>query len=149
MKKPTSKAKRTSNREHFQTLRPYMKKIVTGRPGRHRLYSLCVRASISKCFEFNLAVPHLSKLEISFFALAALRGICEDLIVLRFIGGLPPKDREAIVTALMSHEVATRTKLQDAFFSAIRPQQPVLRLRDVDSQIAKTEASARDVWNRH
>jgi Family of unknown function (DUF5677) len=149
MGKSPSKTARSTNRQLFSGLKPYMTGVARGRCGRHGLYSLCIRASISKCFEFNLAVTHLSKLKISFFALASLRGICEDLIVLRFIGRMPTDDRQAVLAALMSHEIATRTKLQDAFFSAIRPQQPVLRLQDADAQIARAEAAARDVWKRN
>ena len=49
--------------------------------------------------------------------------------------------------SLSGHELAARTKLQDAFFRSFRPQQPVLRLKDVDTLIASSEAAARAVWN--
>jgi hypothetical protein len=79
----------------------------------------------------------------------SLRGICEDLIVLRYISKMPFKDREQLVVALAGWELDTRIKLQDAFFTTIRPQQPVLRLKDVDTTIASHEAAARAIWNRH
>jgi Family of unknown function (DUF5677) len=75
--------------------------------------------------------------------------MCEDLIVLRFIGKMPPKDRQHLLIALSGQELASKVKLQDNFFTTIRPQQPVLRLKDVDNAIALSEAAARAVWNRH
>lgn len=62
---------------------------------------------------------------------------------------MPSVDREALIAALMGHEMATGIKLQDNFFAAIRPQQPVIRLNDADGRIASNEAAARVVWNRH
>lgn len=149
MKKRAAKTKRASDAAvHFATLRPYMAKVAKGNLRRHNLYSLCVKASASKCFEFNQTAPRIAKLKLAFFAMSSLRGMCEDLIVLRYIARMPSKDRKELMGALMWHEIATRTKLQDVFFQAIRPQQPVLRLKDADATIAASESAARAVWNR-
>jgi hypothetical protein len=153
MRKP---AKRRSKRKskpdhlaHFAALTAYMAKVAKGSIHRHSMYSLCVKASACKCFEFNLAVQPIAKSKNSFFVISSLRGICEDLIVLRYISKLPPRDREQLVVALSSEELATRFKLQDIFFTTIRPQQPVLRIEAVDTLIASSEAKARVIWNRH
>jgi hypothetical protein len=144
------KAKSThSDLKHFNALRPYIAKAAKGRLGRHHLFSLCVKASLSKCFEFNMAARANSKYGDLFFAVSSLRGICEDLIVLRFIKGLPSSDRSRLISALSNHETCSRISLQDKFFSAVRPQQPVLRIKDADQQIALAETAARAIWNRH
>src|ERR1700722_2399358 len=128
-KKPAKKATAAQEQlKHLKALSKYMSNVAKGYIGRNRMYSLCVKGSVCKCFEFNLAVPNFAKSKSAFFAISSLRGICEDLIVLRFIGKLPPKDREALIVALSSQELATRSKHQDVFFTTIRPQQPVLRL---------------------
>ena len=126
-----------------------MAAVAKGTMHRHKLFSLCVKASACKCFEFNLAVPGIARGKRAFFAMSSLRGICEDLIVLRYISRIPSKDREELVIALSQHELGTRLKLQDMFFTAIRPQQPVLRHKDVDSVIASSGVAARSIWNRH
>jgi hypothetical protein len=145
----SKKNKRTDSLAHFRALEAYVAKIAKGALGRHRMYTICVKASASKCFEFNLAVPKFAEAKTAFYAMAALRGICEDLIVLRFIGKLPAKDRERLIIALSRGELANRTKLQNSFFDAFRPQQPVLRMKDADSAIGRSEAAARAIWNRH
>jgi hypothetical protein len=147
-----AKKKKKANRslpQHFRALGTYMNKVARGSLARHTIYSLCVKASVSKCYEFNLTISHTARHQGTFFAMSALRGICEDLIVLRFIGKIPPKDRAELLSALSGIELGTRIKQQGIFFSLFRPQQPVLRLKDVDAGIGAAEAAARAVWNRH
>jgi hypothetical protein len=136
-------------RQSFRALTPYMARIAKGSLKRNTWYSLCVKASLAKCYEFNVAIPRLSAAEGAFFAMSALRGICEDLIVLRFIGRLPSADREELLRALQGLEMGKRIKQQDAFFRSFRPQQPVIRLKDPDSPIASCTAAAQAVWRQH
>jgi hypothetical protein len=135
--------------QDFQALARYMKGISHGSITRHRIYSLCVKASAIKCYEFNLQVPHATKRRSAFFTMSALRGICEDLIVLRFLGKIPSKDRSDLLSALSGTELGTRIKQQENFFRSFRPQQPVLRFKNVDSGIVLAEAAALAIWNRH
>jgi hypothetical protein len=137
MPRQKSAAARTTRnaRTHFDELVTYMAKVARGSIDRHNKYSLCVKASAIKCFEFNLAIQAFVKSKNAFFAIASLRGLCEDLIVLRYISKMPTKDREELIIALVRYETNTRIKLQDAFFTSIRPQQPVLRLQDVGGAI--------------
>jgi hypothetical protein len=135
--------------EHFKALQPYVDKMAIGSLGKHHQYSLCVKASLAKCFEFNLAIRKSIASTDTFFAMASLRGICEDVIVLGYMKKMPAVDREKLILALMAYETSARIKLQDEFFTAIRPQQPVLRIANVDARIAASEAAAMEVWNRH
>jgi hypothetical protein len=113
------------------------------------LFVLCLKASLAKCYEFNIAARTHKQDDSAFFLVPALRGICEDLIVLKFINGLPSADRENLVGLLMAYDVHSRVDTQSKFFAEVRPQQPVLRLRNVDRVLAETERKIREVWNRH
>jgi hypothetical protein len=115
VKKKAKKRHPRSELTHFRALRPYMARVAVGRLGRHQLFSLCVRASLSKCFEFNISARSHVTFDDAFFAISSLRGICEDLIVLRYIKQLPAADREALIVALSEHEMLTRINLQDRF----------------------------------
>lgn len=149
---PQTKTRRASRRRNqatrFKQLEKYLGSVAEGTI-KQKMFTLCVRASASKCFEFNLALPEFASEKNSFFALSSLRGICEDLIVLRFISTIPPADRQALLVALMGVESATRVKLQGEFFTSFRPQQPVLNFRDVDERIKRAEAASRAIWNKH
>jgi hypothetical protein len=149
VKKKSRRKRENDDLRHFKAVRSYINRVSTAKLGKHHYFSLCVRASISKCYEFNMLARTTKSPEDAFFAIASLRGICEDLIVLRFIKGMPKVDREALIIALAGHETATRVKLQAEFFKAFRPQQPVLQLQDPDQAIAVRESEAQAVWNRH
>src|SRR5262245_28226411 len=84
-----------------------------------------------------------------FFSLPSLRGICEDLIVLNCVKRMPPKDREDLIQLLMDHAVHSGIKSQAAFFSASRPQQPVLRVKDPEARIKSIEPKIWAIWNRN
>jgi hypothetical protein len=142
-------AKKKTGIDDIAALTPFVRDLSKGSLSRHSLYTLCIRASLSKCFEFNLALGEIAQSEHSFFAMASLRGICEDLIVLNYLKKMPYEERETLLKALMGEEIATRSKLQEAFFLTIRPQQPVFRLNEAERLAESNASAARDVWNRH
>lgn len=137
-----------SDRKHFQALKPFMQKVSIGSI-RRPFFSLCVKASIAKCFEFNVAVRKKREFDDAFFWMPALRGICEDLIVLNFVKDMPHADREQLIRSLMSHDVHSRAKSQEVFFSQTRAHQPVLRIKDVSTKLATIESNAQRIWNAH
>lgn len=141
--------KRPDDLAQFKKLRPFMKKIAFGNMERTSMFGLCVKASVVKCFEFNLAMPHISRRKHAFFAMSSLRGICEDLIVLNFLKRLPAADRQKLLIALSSYELAKHAKSQSKFFTAMRPQQSVLSLQDPDTTISKSRDAACAIWNSH
>src|SRR5437867_11664647 len=92
----------------FRALGDYASKAARGRMQRGRLFSLCVRASLSKCYEFNLYAWDDRQLEGAFFSLPTLRGICEEIIVLNYVQHLPARTRDTLFVKLMAHDVHTR-----------------------------------------
>ncbi len=149
MDQPPPQESKFDDLECFRALKPYVDRVARGSATRNKLFSLCVRASLSKCYEFNLALREDLPDKYAFFAIGTLRGICEDIIVLRYISKMPPVDRDALIAALMDYDIVTGIKQQERFFTAVRPYQRVLRASDVDRQIANASADARAVWQRH
>lgn len=147
----TTKSKRVPSipdKKHFEALTPFVKRVAVG-SARQSFFTLCVKASLAKCFEFNLAVRSKNNLDESFFWMPALRGICEDLIVLNFVKTMPRPDREKLVLKLMAHDVHSRISLQDRFFKEIHIHQPVLRIEDVVNRISALESEIQQIWTRH
>jgi hypothetical protein len=68
---------------------------------------------------------------------SALRGICEDLIVLKFLRRLNRSERDQVVTITMGLALGEALAKQDAFFKKNRPFQPILRAQ---SDRSRTEA---------
>ena len=114
-----------------------------------RFFSLCVRASLSKCYEFNLLAWDERRSEGAFFWLPTLRGICEEIIVLNYAKGIPNEERDLLFSKLMLHEVHARLATQDAFFSAARPMQPILKPQMSPSAVQTLEDEIRSIWRAH
>lgn len=147
----TKKIQRESSipdKKHFEALKPFVERFAVG-SSRQSFFTLCVKASVAKCFEFNIAVRSKNDLDESFFWMPALRGICEDIIVLNFVKTLPRSDRDKLILKLMAHDVHSRISLQDKFFKEIHIHQPVLRIKDVANQIATLESEIQQLWKRH
>jgi GNAT superfamily N-acetyltransferase len=99
------------DKKYFEALKPFVKRVAVG-SARQSFFTLCVKASLAKCFEFNLAVRNVKNLDESFFWMPALRGICEDLIVLgksivvAGLGGVvtvPTAQRRGFARRLVQH----------------------------------------------
>jgi hypothetical protein len=130
----------------FRALGDYASCAARGRMQKGRLFSLCVRASLSKCYEFNLYAWDNRQLEGAFFSLPTLRGICEEVIVLNYVQHLPAKARDTLFLKLMAHDVHTRLATQEAFFSAARPLQPILKRQLSPTALEALEDEIRAIW---
>jgi hypothetical protein len=91
-----------------------------------RFYLTYVKAGFSKCLDYNDAlsaddVRHSD----AFFYAASLRGICEDLIVLRFLATANDTIRQEYLQALTSKNLAEAIGAQYKFFKANNPLQPL------------------------
>ena len=130
----------------FEALDDYMSVATKGIMKRGQFFSLCTRASLAKCYEYNLlAWDHRRSLDV-FFSLPTLRGICEDVIVLNYIKSMSNPDRETLTTKLMFYELHSRLSTQHAFFSTTRPLQPVLGPTMSQRQVEDLAEEIRTVW---
>lgn len=115
----------------LDSLRPFMEKIATvGRPTR-KLFSCCLRSSVTKAYKFLEVASNIDRKN-AFFLVPSLRSITEDIIVLRFISRIPHQEREAAIVSIMRSNVSERIKTQSDFFGTFRPFQPVLNTGSLD-----------------
>ena len=116
-------------------LRPLAERVATVRYPVKKLYSSCLRASFVKAFEF---VDLVSKQEYdtAFFFAPVLRGITEDIIVLRFLSRFPHECREKVVKNLQFYLVHRNLERQKSFFQTFRSFQRVLSSPSVSSESA-------------
>ena len=109
------------------------------------MFSLCVKASFVKAYDFTSEVFRSEDMPNAFFLLPSLRSICEDLIVLGFLRSIPNPERNELLTILMFHEVRTKIRSQSHFFEFTRPFQPVLSPTE-NSSISDLESKSRSFW---
>jgi Family of unknown function (DUF5677) len=66
----------------------------------------------------------------SFFLQPALRGLCEDVIALKYlIEKIDSEDADLLITAWMSQQTSESIEKQEKFFQSNRPYQPILSNR--------------------
>ena len=109
------------------------------------LYLCCVKASFSKCIDFN-EIINAEKLQrnASYLYLGTLRGLCEDLIVLRYLGLKAPSFRNRYLVALTKKNLSEGVAIQRAFFDANNPLQPVFGLGTTQERSARRVDRAKD-----
>jgi hypothetical protein len=89
-------------------------------------FDVAFAAALAKTLEFA-QFTFSSDGEVSpFFATATLRGICEDLITLRFVLSLEPPDRAQLIYSLAMSAHARTGQAQEEFFNRERPSQPII-----------------------
>ncbi len=128
-------------------LKLFYQKSKRGRAEENWLFQNCVNASFAKTYEFNVLANSATKKQSAFFLTAGLRSICEDLILLRYLGALSEDNRNRFIHLSMQHEVLANLKDQKVFFSENRPFQIVLDApNDFEVQIAKAVANLQTFW---
>jgi Family of unknown function (DUF5677) len=113
----------------------------------YSFFSSCLRASLSKSYEFLLFSHKDTEAEEYFFAVSTLRGIAEDLIVLKFISKLDHPKRERLLQCLQLIEIYERVTRQQTFFEKYRPFQPVLGWTDTSSSLDQLECEVQTIWS--
>jgi hypothetical protein len=147
----TRLAKRSQDLQlkRLREIKPFIQTLSQARAGarKDRAFLYCLRASLSKSFEFCLEAHQGRTNCIAFFLVPSLRSICEDLIVLSYMTKMPSADRNEIVLLLMEQELASGIDIQSKFFELARPDQRVIRRAAGDK--TKIEDSIRQIWKRN
>ncbi len=94
--------------------------------GKDNLFEVLTKAASAKAIEFNIAASRKGRnLHDTFLLPAAMRGVCEDLIVLRFLKSISPQFRQEYL-ALRTDLTRTAGLIkQSQFFAENNPYQPV------------------------
>jgi len=107
---------------------------------REGLFRGVLKGAFIKAYEFA-RYSHCIKPEEAdegcFFGTSALRGICEDLIVLKFLRQLRKKGKDEVVTIKMLIGTVEASAKQRRFFEKRRPFQPVLQFGDDPSKLVQ------------
>ncbi len=114
----------------------------------------CVRAAFAKTYEINRFIHSHPPGIHDFPVTASLRGVCEDIIALRFLATFSPAHREEAVAVLMLKSVMELLQEQTKFFEKYRPSQPILEANNVATEIHNLRLRLRQMrksyrWKKH
>src|SRR5436190_5652651 len=106
----------------YKSIRPHVKAVTKSTLIKPDFYSIALKAALAKSYDFNAYVTGLRSSSHSFYMTATLRGICEDLIVLKALKDLPTKDRFDLIQYLQLQEVFDAMRTQAKFFDSSHHQ---------------------------
>ena len=143
-----------SVRPIFDSLEPLIRRCTTGNVKGDGFFLLSVRAALAKNFEVNRFLQSPTATLNAFAVTSALRGVCEDIIVLKWLGTFTKRDRDEAVGVMMMKNVLEFMQQQTAFFSKYRPSQPILEAKDVSAEIHALKQRLRAFrrsykWKKH
>jgi Family of unknown function (DUF5677) len=129
--------------DQYHSFESELRKVAVAIPISTPRLQIVAIASLAKNFEFNLYVTNQNQAgnSNSFFLQPTLRGLCEDVIALKYlIEKIDSADTEVLINAWMSQQTSESIEKQEKFFQSNRPYQPILsnrRAENLDSLRAK------------
>lgn len=133
----------------YKSIKPHVEEVAKSNLVNPDFYKIVLRAALAKSYDFNSYVAGLRSSSHSFYHTATLRGICEDLIVLKAIHGIPTADRSELITHLQRADIHESVKNQTKFFETNRPEQPVLTRKDAEKLWQDANAKALAIYDKH
>lgn len=111
----------------LEGLEPTVERVRVGQPVHDGIYGCLLKAALAKNFEFNQLVFSNKELGYDFALNPSLRGLCEDVISLKFLGIFEEADRENVASILANEQTNSFIQKQQDFFSEYCPMQSVLK----------------------
>jgi hypothetical protein len=138
----------------LNALDPVVRRCATGKVNEDGAFLLCARAAFAKNYEVNRFLQSKEAEANAFAVTSALRGVCEDIIVQKWLGTFSKRDRDEAVGLLMMKNLLEFMQEQTAFFNKYRPSQPILEAKDVNAEIHGLKQRLRAfrksyTWKKH
>ena len=138
----------------LDSIESVVRRGATGHVHTDGFYLLSCRAALAKNYEINRFLQSKEAAMNAFAVTSALRGVCEDVIVLKFLSTFTKRDRDEAVGVLMMKSVLEFMQQQTAFFTKYRPSQPILEAKDVSAEIQGLKLRLRGFrksykWKKH
>jgi len=130
---------------HYASLKKLLKQSFEADFSPDSVWGCYIAAAYSKSFKFNLAVNNYNPKN-AFFFTPGLRGICEDLITLKFIQKQKTLDRNKLLNAYTLLQITEMSEVQKKFFQKNHPQQIIFQLPDLEKVQAESLAGVKDQW---
>ncbi len=138
----------------LHSLEPIVQRCTMGNVKDDGFFLVSVRAALAKNFEVNRFIHSREASNSAFIVTSALRGMCEDIIALKWLSTFEKRDRDEAVGVLMMKSVLESMQQQTAFFGKYRPSQPILETKDVTAEVHALKQRLRGMrkgnrWRKH
>lgn len=110
----------------LEGLQPTVERVRVGQLAHDGIYGCLLKAALAKNFEFNQLVFCNNEPGYHFALNPSLRGLCKDVIGLKFLGTFKETDRDKAALILANEQTNSLIQKQQDFFSVHRPMQSVV-----------------------
>lgn len=111
---------------------------------------LCtLKAAFAKCIEYNLFIQTDNTAENSFFLAPFLRGLCEDLIVLKYLKKYFSSDRDQLLITYMQYLLKTSIDAQTAYFNIVVPDQISVKKEQIELEVSALEGKLKEIMQKN
>lgn len=130
----------------YEQLKPFMADFgkIPVDEGHANHFMTSAKAAFVKCFEFNYDICNKDFAEESFYLIPFLRGICEDLITLRFLYKIEETKRAEIVSLFSILLQLESMRAQHGFFVKETILEPVLNTEESNVESIRNQLKA--IW---
>jgi hypothetical protein len=133
----------------YTELRPLVQPYFSNHINSEEYFNCVLKSSFAKAFEFNEDVLNEELPDNSFFKMASLRSICEDLITLKFLLLKIKEDKNEVVRLFMMREVLDNISVQNDFFKKNKPNQNVVGVNNIEELISNNSDQLKKIWKKH
>lgn len=135
--------------DHYEKLKPHLEALSVVGWDEHRAnpYHATVIAALVKNFEFNYSVCSKESEEGSFFLMPFLRGMCEDLITLKFMERFDEAFRKKIIYIQMLLLTIESAEAQGSFFEKENIIQLRYRHKHGAEEVKAIQAELKKLWH--
>ena len=138
----------------LDSLESLIRKCSMGNMKEDGFFLMSVRAALAKNYEVNRFIQMGDAAANAFIVTSALRGMCEDIIALKWLATFEKRDRDEAVGVMMMKSVLELMQQQTAFFGKYRPSQPILETKDATAEVHALKQRLRAMrkgnrWRKH
>ena len=120
----------------FEAIKPHCDTlIVEDFDTEDKAFICLLKAAFAKNYEFNCLCNQLENADQFFFIMPSLRGICEDLIAIKYIKEHIKIERNKLISIQTEKRTLEGTIVQKSFFDENRPGQIILEIRDAQARV--------------
>jgi len=129
----------------FQELELDYKELIVQTDSSNNIFQCVMKAAFAKSYEFNCLCNNLSNPHDSFFLMASLRGICEDLISIKYLKEKITIDRELLLSLLVRKGTFEGIIVQRNFFKENKPEQIIIDNENADELFDKLSIDIKSI----
>ncbi|EHQ26163.1 DUF5677 domain-containing protein [Mucilaginibacter paludis] len=130
----------------FEAIKPHCDNLIVEDFNTEDKAFICLlKAAFAKNYEFNCLCNQLKHVDQFFFIMPSLRGICEDLIAIKYIKEHIKIERNKLISIQTEKRTIEGTLVQKSFFDENRPGQIILEIRDAQTRVDSLSHQIKDI----